>query len=175
MQLPAHDDEWELAYTNYAEELTRFVADRVSATEAEDLLQEVWASFSVALANTTIDQPRAWLYRVTRNRITDHYRRSAGRPAFQDLTPELDVETNDYSTSSTDPDETWAEIEAALDELPPKQREVFVRNELDGETMREIALDLGVPLKTVISRKGYARNRLQGLLWDVYEDYFGED
>jgi len=175
MQLPAQDDEWAKAYANYAEELNRFVADRVPATETEDLLQEVWSSLAVSLENTTIDQPRAWLYRVVRNRITDYYRRTAGQPAFQDLTPELDVETEDYDFSSTDPDETWAEIEAALEELPPKQREVFVRNELDGETLREIAIDLDIPLKTVISRKGYARNRLQGLLQEVYEDYFGID
>lgn len=175
MQLPANDDEWAIAYSNYAEELTRFVTDRVPATEAEDLLQEVWESLSVTLENTTIAQPRAWLYRVARNRITDHYRRTAGRPAFQDLTPELDVETDKDNTNFADPDETWAEIEAALEELPPKQREVFVRNELDGETLREIAINLDVPLKTVISRKGYARNRLQSLLQELYEDYFGID
>lgn len=175
MQLPAQDDKWDLAYASYAEELSRFVADRVPATEAEDLLQEVWASLAVTLEETPINQPRAWLYRVARNRITDHYRRTAGRPAFQDLTPELDVETENGNTVFADPDETWAEIEAALEELPPAQREVFVRNELDGETLREIAEDLGVPLKTIISRKGYARNRLQSLLWEVYEDYFGDD
>lgn len=175
MQLPAKDQKWAEAYANYADELTAFVADRVPTDEAEDLLQEVWASFTVALESTTINQPRAWLYRVVRNRITDHYRRTAGRPAFQDLTPELDVEAEDNQASFTDPDDTWADIEAALDELPPNQREVFVRNELDGETLREIADHLGVPLKTIISRKGYARNRLQNLLWEVYEDYFGED
>ena len=54
MQLPAQDDEWAKAYANYAEELNRFVADRVPVTETEDLLQEVWSSLAVSLKNTTI-------------------------------------------------------------------------------------------------------------------------
>jgi RNA polymerase sigma factor (sigma-70 family) len=72
-----------------------------------------------------------------------------------------------------DSDYWQEEIEEALSVLPETQREVFVRNEMEGETLREIAEDLGVPLKTIISRKGYARRRLQDLLRDVYEEYFG--
>ncbi|MEL7161039.1 MAG: RNA polymerase sigma factor [Bacteroidota bacterium] len=164
---------WEQAYANYGNELEQFVRNRLDADAAADLLQETWAALARTLDTQTIAQPRAWLYRVARNRITDHYRRTAGQSAFQDLTPELPYP--DDTTDYPDPDASWAEIEDALAELPAPQYEVFVRNELDGETLREIAADLGVPLKTIISRKGYARRRLQTLLRDLYEDYFGED
>ncbi|TXF89121.1 sigma-70 family RNA polymerase sigma factor [Neolewinella aurantiaca] len=166
--------EWDEAYREYDTELAAFVRDRIPADEAADLLQEVWASYLTALHNSSINQPRAWLYRVTRNRITDYYRRRSGRPAFQDLTEDIDAET-DEQYSEADPDDVWADIEDALDLLPPNQREVFVRNELDGETLREIAVDLGVPLKTIISRKGYARTRLRSLLQTTYDNYFGYD
>lgn len=163
-------EEWAQAYQEYGPELESFVRSRVGNGEAEDLLQEVWAVFATAIKEDEIADPRAWLYRVARNRITDSYRKAARRPAFHDLS------TAEESTTSTDfrgdPDELWEEIEAALDQVPPDQREVFVRNELDGETLREIAADLGLPLKTVISRKGYARRRLQDLLQEVYEEYF---
>lgn len=169
----SNDQVWDQLYATYSEELATFVQGRVETTEAEDLLQEVWSALAQSLQTQTIQQPRAWLYRVTRNRITDYYRRRNGRPPFQDLTPELDP-TEAYA-SYPDPDEAWQEIEDALNELPEAQRTVFVRNELDGETLREIAEDLALPLKTVISRKGYARRRLQISLQELYEEYFGEE
>ncbi|MFA7289579.1 MAG: sigma-70 family RNA polymerase sigma factor, partial [Melioribacteraceae bacterium] len=58
-----------------------------------------------------------------------------------------------------------AEIEAeyfheafliALEELPPKQRDVFVLNELEDFTLQEIADKTGESIKTIISRKRYA-------------------
>lgn len=167
------NEQWEQAYQNYSDELEQFVRGRVDEEEVEDLLQEVWGAFAGTFEDQEIEQSRAWLYRVTRNRITDHYRRHSGRPAFADLSPEIEPEVERHTLP--DPDETWEQISAALEELPPNQREVFVRNELDGETLREIAEDLGLPLKTVISRKGYARRRLQDLLWEVYDNYFGEE
>jgi len=166
----AEQEEWAQAYQEYGPELESFVRSRVGNGEAEDLLQEVWAVFATAIKEEAIADSRAWLYRVARNRITDGYRQAARRPAFQDLSA-----TDESATESDfqgDPDELWEEIEAALDQVSPDQREVFVRNELDGETLREIAVDLGLPLKTVISRKGYARRRLQDLLQEVYEEYF---
>ncbi|MEM9931534.1 MAG: RNA polymerase sigma factor [Bacteroidota bacterium] len=173
MYLTPEDNTWEQAYAEHADELRAFALARLDEADAEDLLQEVWAALATSLETTTITQPRAWLYRVLRNRITDLLRRASGRPAFQDLTPEFDaVAENEYAA---DPDELWDEIEDALDQLPEDQREVFVRNELDGETLREIAEDLSLPLKTVISRKGYARRRLQDILQEVYDDYFAED
>ncbi|SEP76017.1 RNA polymerase sigma factor [Neolewinella agarilytica] len=164
---------WEEAYEAHAGELEAFARSRVGDLAAEDLLQELWSAFATALEVEEILQPRAWLYRVLRNRITDEYRTAARRPAFVDLDEEFDVE--EESDGFPDPDDTWESIEEAFDLLPPDQREVFVRNELDGETLREIAEDLGLPLKTIISRKGYARRRLQDLLREVYDDYFGEE
>ena len=166
--------DWEAAYTDYAAGLAEFVRHRVPAYEADDLLQEVWSAYAAAVATQSIAQPRAWLYRVARNRIADLYRRNSTAPAFVDLTPNMEWSPQD-SPDDRDPDQLLETINAALAILPPKQREVFRRNEMDGETLREIAADLGVPLKTVISRKGYARQRLRDLLTATYEDYFGEE
>lgn len=173
MYVVNENDEWARAYQEYGPELESFVRSRVGSEAADDLLQEVWAALASALEAETISDPRAWLYRVARNRITDDFRLAGRRPAFLDLNEDFD--TAEEAGFLGDPDELWEEIEAALEQVPPDQREVFVRNELDGETLREIADDLGLPLKTVISRKGYARRRLQDLLQEVYEAYFSED
>lgn len=167
--LSIHTDYAEV-YAAYSEELRRFVRQRVGEGEVADLLQEVWSAYATARGETLIEQPRAWLYRVARNRITDLARLRARRPPFVDLLPALEFSA-DHASYPGEWEEIRAELAAALDLLPDKQREVFVRNEIDGETLREIAEDLGIPLKTVISRKGYARQRLRDLLRDTYEDY----
>ncbi len=169
--LYSHLNRWEEIYDRYRTELSAFVSARIDADSTEDVLQDIWAALSVTLEREDLTDPRAWLYRVARNRITDTYRKQASRLAFVDLT-----ETDEPAASPDtypDADAVQAEIDAALDLLPAKQREVFVRNAIGGETLREIAGDLGVPLRTVISRKGYARNRLQEFLRELYEDYFG--
>ncbi len=171
-ELIPHRD-WTRAYAAYGAELASFVGGRVGAGDADDLLQDIWSALATTLESVEIDQPRAWLYRVARNRITDYYRTRAARPALLDLAAAREAAAPIDSFS--DPGKLTAEIDAALELLPEKQREVFVRNAIDGETLREIADDLGVPLKTVISRKGYARQRLQDLLRDLYEEYFGEE
>jgi len=64
----------------------------------------------------------------------------------------------------------WQEMTAALDELPENQREVFVLNEIEDETLQEIADKTGTKLKTVISRKGYAVKHLRKRLSHLYDE-----
>ena len=64
-----------------------------------------------------------------------------------------------------------AEIEAALAELPREQREVFIAQELEGVSFRELAQRSGVSINTLLARKRYAvrylRERLQAA-WDEW-------
>jgi RNA polymerase sigma factor (sigma-70 family) len=60
---------------------------------------------------------------------------------------------------------------AALDELPEKQRDVFVRNELEDVTLQQIADEAGENIKTVISRKRYAVKHLRERLRDFYKEF----
>ena len=62
------------------------------------------------------------------------------------------------------------ELDAALDELPPEQREAFVANEFQGRTFKEMAAESGVPLNTLITRKHYAVLHLRKRLQQIYED-----
>jgi RNA polymerase sigma factor (sigma-70 family) len=55
----------------------------------------------------------------------------------------------------------------ALGELPEKQRQVFVWNELEDLTLQEIADKTGENIKTIISRKRYAVARLRELLQNL--------
>ena len=59
---------------------------------------------------------------------------------------------------------------SALEELPEKQREVFIWNEIEDLTLQQIANKTGENLKTIISRKGYAIKHLRKKLNHLYEE-----
>ena len=61
----------------------------------------------------------------------------------------------------------WEELQHALDELPAEQRAVFIQTEIEGISFKDIAIQTGEPMATLISRKRYAvlhlRERLRVL------------
>jgi len=64
----------------------------------------------------------------------------------------------------------FAEIAAALEELPREQREVFEMTEYDNLSVKEAAAKTGAPVNTVLSRKHYAVKRLRARLRDLYAE-----
>ena len=68
----------------------------------------------------------------------------------------------------------WEELFKALDELPEKQRNVFVWNELEDQTFQQISDRTGVNIKTLISRKRYAVKHLRTRLEAVYQEFFNK-
>jgi RNA polymerase sigma factor (sigma-70 family) len=161
--------------------LRNFIRRRVpDPRDVEDVLQDVF--FELVEANRLlmpIDHVTGWLYRVARNRITDLFRKKKpenfrdfgaadGDEAlqFEDLLPSPDAGPEALYARSMVLDE----VEAALDELPPEQREVFVAHELEGRTFRDMAADSGVGVNTLLSRKRYAVRHLRARLQNIYDE-----
>lgn len=165
----------------YSGQLLRFVKGRVKRDEdAEDILQEVWFQFSRLTNIDELENVGAWLYRVTRNKITDSYRKSKPE-ALDEMVEDAEEEAFPIrqlllADDSQDPelkmfkDIFWDELMKALDELPEKQRNVFLLNEMEDKTLQEIADMEGEKLKTIISRKGYAVKHLRLRLKSLYDE-----
>lgn len=146
--------------------LFSFIRQRVASTEdAEDILQDVLYQF--AGNAEPIEQASSWLFRVARNRIIDSYRKQK-LPLADDVLPvaEDDEEGFDWKEmllpADTNPETEylrnlfWEELQAALDELPAEQRDVFIQTEIEGMAFKDIAAKTGQPVATLISRKRYA-------------------
>ena len=58
----------------------------------------------------------------------------------------------------------FSDLEAALQQLPTEQREVLLLAGLEHISYKEIAVALDIPLGTVMSRLGRARERLRRIL-----------
>ena len=99
-----------------------------------------------------IDNPRDYLYKITRNLSTDYLRQGQIRSRHHDDSKvELDQLTNQQP-------EVDAEIEAqqrlqcclnALESLPVVYRHVFLLHRIDGMTYAEIGKALQIPARTV--------------------------
>jgi len=160
--------------------LRNFIRRRVADREdAEDILQDVFYELIEAYRlMKPVEQLTAWMFRVARNRITDLFRRRQREALRNEAAPVTDdgqmLQLEDLLPSpDAGPDAAYArsvlleELDAALDELPDEQREVFVAHELMGYSFKELAAQTGVGVNTLLSRKHYAvlflRQRLQAI------------
>jgi DNA-directed RNA polymerase specialized sigma24 family protein len=64
----------------------------------------------------------------------------------------------------------WQATMEALDELPENQREVFIKNEFEGISIREMSEANGISINTLLSRKRAAVLALRERLQDVYDE-----
>jgi RNA polymerase sigma factor (sigma-70 family) len=171
------------------DKLLGFIRGRVSTLEeAEDILQDVFYQFIAGFETIdSLDRVTSWLYSVARNKIIDRYRRDASRPkrtdfsfssssdedgplTLQEILPDLDNSPESVLLKEA----IWDEITEALSELPKAQREIFIQNEIEERSFRELAEEEGVSINTLLSRKRYAimslRKRLQRFYDDVMMD-----
>lgn len=165
--------------------LKSFIRKRVSNNEdADDILQDVFYQLVKAIDNNVspIEQVTAWLYRVARNTIINK-----GKKKQEEELPLLDCDddenvltefskvlfNDDNPTPETDylRSLVWQELEMALSELSPEQREAFELTELDGLPVKEVAKNLNIPVNTILSRKHYAVKYLRKRLNELYKDF----
>ena len=167
--------------------LLAFIRRRVlDAAEAEDVLQEALYELVAAYRlMQPVEQAGAWLMRVARNRIIDRFRKKKPE-LLADQGVEFDEEDDvggleDLLPSPDDGPDAVAirqlmleQIETALDELPPEQRDVFIAQELEGASFKELAARWNVTVSALLSRKRYAvlylRKRLQAAYDEWLED-----
>jgi len=162
--------------------LRNFIRRRVAdESDVEDLLQEVF--FELVEAHRMlkpIDYVTGWLFRVARNRITDLFRKK--KPVtFADLAIEgedgelLNIEDM-LPSSDAGPEALYVrgvifdELEAALEELPADQRQVFIAHEFEGRSFKELAEESGTNINTLLARKRYAVGHLRERLQTIYDE-----
>ncbi|WP_245542528.1 RNA polymerase sigma factor [Segetibacter koreensis] len=160
----------------YSKRLMGFIRKRVvRESDAEDILQDVF--YQLIQTMKPIEEIGAWLFAVARNKITDQQRKH--KPdLFSDIYNEAgdedEIDWKEILFDNSNNPETeylrslfWEELNNSLQELPAEQRYVFILNELEGLSFKEIAQQTGETVNTLLSRKRYAvlhlRNKLRVL------------
>jgi RNA polymerase sigma factor (sigma-70 family) len=156
--------------------LFAFIRSKIpSLEEAEDLLQDVYVQAASSLnVLDYVDNLTGWLYTVAKNKIIDWYR-SKRLPTvsidesdengdrFRDMLAEEIPDTMDDESREL----VFRAITDAVDELPEKQRYVFIQQVIEGRTFRVLSRETGEPMNTLIARKRYAIRLLQGRLAEI--------
>ena len=163
--------------------LYAFIRRRVgNDSQAEDILQDVFYQLLTSYSVTEpLEQMTGWLFTVARNKIIDWYRKR--RPGDRALDEVLDggpvtlAETLPVAVEGPDTgydrEVIAEELTEALEELPEKQRQVFIMHEIEGKSFNEIRDVTGDPLNTLLSRKRYAVQFLRRRLEDLYREVAG--
>ena len=145
-----------------------------SKEDAEDILQDVFYQFIAGFEDIVmIDRISNWLFKSARNKIIDKSRKKKPENfskietrydedeneifSFADLLPSLDFSPEDLFLQ----DEFNEKFKEVLDELPVEQKNIFIMNEVDGFSFKEISEITGLNVNTLLSRKHYAVNQLR--------------
>src|SRR2546430_2757988 len=155
--------------------LRNFIRWRVpDPRDVEDILQDVFYELVEAYRlMKPIEHVSGWLFRVARNRITDLFRKKKPEPlndemrGIEDLLPSPDAGPE----AAYARDVLLQELDAALDELPEEQRDVFIGHELEGRSFKELAEKTGVSVNTLLSRKHYAVLHLRKRLQVIHKEF----
>jgi len=164
--------------------LLGFIRKRVDQEEdVRDIAQDVYYQLTVGFNDIrSLASLTSWIFSVARNRITDFYRKKkperlsdqvvaqengeAGSLMLEDILPSLTPSPEDESMREI----IWETIEACLDRLPLPQREVFIMNEFEALSFKEISERTGEGINTLLSRKRYAVTYLREQLRELYDE-----
>jgi len=155
-------DSFEALYKEYYS-LLRNAAENIIGDQdaSHDIVQEVF----VKLWNKReelhlILNPRAYLYRSVINTSLTYLRKNKSNVALTDLK----IETfNDPGTVLMEK-ELGRNIRKALNSLPPKCKAIFVLSRFEDLKNREIAVMLGLSVKTVENQMGIALKKMKAML-----------
>ena len=166
--------------------LRNFIRKHVADTsEAEDIVQDVFYELLEAYRlMKPVEHVTAWLFRVARNRIIDLFRKKKPESLNEPVTSAEDGDTllleDLLPSAEASPEAAYARnmlldaLEDALEELPAGQRSVFIAHELTGLSFKEISVETGLSVNTLLSRKRYAVLHLRRRLQAIYEDFTKE-
>ena len=163
--------------------LLGFIRNRVKDEgDAEDIMQDVLYQLTTGFDDIrSVHRLNSWLFTVARNRITDYFRKSKpelfsekqivstdseeGPLMLEDVLPSLTRSPEDEYMRKV----IWETIEDCLDELPEEQRDVFIMNEFEEMSFKEISEITGEGVNTLLSRKRYAVVYLREELRELYK------
>jgi RNA polymerase sigma-70 factor (ECF subfamily) len=154
----------DLQWGETLDRLRRFIGARVGDPElAADITQDILVRSIATGALDRADNITAWLYTAARNAVIDHYRTRRRHVGGVDLDhwPEPD-------TSGNLPNDATRELarclQPMLGQLHPIARDALTRVDLEGQTHKEAAAQLGISVSGMKSRVQRARRELKAQL-----------
>ncbi len=147
--ISAQASELDTLYRSYRGRLIRFFSRATSPDRAQDLCQQLFLRIAARTNLQPIESPRAYLDRSARHVAADHHRRQGRRTELFSADPAPDTIGGPDPSLAFEARDALRRIEAAIDKMKPRTREIFLAHRYDGLTYREIAGLTGLGVKTI--------------------------
>jgi RNA polymerase sigma factor (sigma-70 family) len=132
--------------------LTRFFTRyRAGNEDARDLTQQAFLHYTQAEERSpgAVSKPEAFLRQIARNLLRNRARTAARHHHHDHVVAEDEMIAGADEVRRLEARDGLARIEAALEKLKPKTREIFLAHRLDGMSYAEIAEVTGMSIKGV--------------------------
>lgn len=150
-------------YSEHRDEIINFIAVRImDATEAEDIVQDIFLRLLRGHHLMTPETLPAYIYTMARHAVSDHYRR---RRVYEEY--EHYIQTSDFKPQTSDIESIYSaqqiveRMERSLARLPKACCEIYRLHIYDGMKVSAIAKELSLPYKQVENRLGQARKAVR--------------
>lgn len=138
------------AYRQYREELCRFAARNYAllGAEVEDLIQTAFEKFATSPHLLSIENPRAFLYKLVNNMALNHFRHINVQQRF--LADTLSENLEGDASCDANPEhlaqhhESLATISQRILAMPEKRRQIVMMNRFEHLSYAEIGRRLGI-------------------------------
>ncbi|MFM9886518.1 MAG: RNA polymerase sigma factor [Burkholderiales bacterium] len=169
---------FDVLYARHRGPVFRFVRRQVRDDgAAQEIFQDVWMRLIKARARyVPTAKFTTWVFTIAHHRMMDYFRASgqhveyvAFEPDHGDDAPAIDppAAASERPDAMLERKRLASRIVAALEELPPAQREAFMLQQEGDLTVEDIAMITGTNRETAKSRLRYALAKLRGDLQDL--------
>lgn len=149
-------------YTAYADDIFRFLLTHVRDVDtAEDLTANTFVKAWRFIDKFDGKQPRAWLYKIAQNTLTDHWRRKQHLPLDESI--EI-IDDRPGHEEQIDKQIAADTVNAAVAQLPRDMRSVVNLRFMQGYSAKQTAEALGMTEANVRVVQYRALKKLKGLL-----------
>jgi len=144
--------DFESIWKEYERELSAYVLSRVRDVEVQkEVMQEVALKIFTSL-HLQKEHLRGWLYTLTKNAISDYYRK-----VTQPLAELEVVEVDEHVLIEC--------LYPIMDTLKAEEQEILKLTQIQGYGLKEVALEMNLPFNTVKSRLFRAKKSLSSKLF----------
>lgn len=156
-------DNFEAAYESHAKSVYKFLFWRTrDAQLSEDLtsstFEKAWASRESFRGGSV----QAWLYRIARNVLIDHWRKK--QPVYVEDTDALQEDMKPTTAELLDREQRVKELRKAVGSLPDDMRLVVTMRFIEGCSCKQVAEELGLGESNVRVIQYRALKKLKGRL-----------
>jgi RNA polymerase sigma-70 factor (family 1) len=162
-------------YHQYHQAVFANILKMVKSTEtSEDILQEVFLSLWLNHKGIETDRVANWLFVVSYNKSLSYLKAASRKYAapslkiedIRDITEEMGINEDEFE---------WRQmmIRKAVDELPERKRQIFLRYRVNGASLEEIATEMNISVHTVKDHLKIATRMIRSYMSDKYNISLG--